>query len=235
MFATKFLFNHESFLQELQPLISQADTADYRQLFLRARAIAERIRSHRRKWVLEGLGTGLSQFGELPPVPRLVGFYFLVILSQYLRPTRWRASGYSHVRVGLQQLGWDRGKLDQFVTGMYTVTLLKADWLPNPYEIQGEPKLLGDDLAPAAYPWYVVPGHATSTRWMTRQQVEGGYEELRAAKRDFLKLDWDQLGRTGHAGAGSPHSSAPLAFGSLLQLYGRAVKNGCGLWSVSGY
>jgi hypothetical protein len=223
-----YLFDHERFTEEASPLVALTDAGNYGAVYRQAQHVASTIKQGH--WILEGNGTFLNQIELIPYGPELTGFCFLVLLSQYLRKVRVPMI-MQYVWMGLTALGWTESELKRILHGMYLVTLLKPEWLPNPYEI-ADNAVMGDTNSPLSYPWFIRPGHAQYAYWRTRQQMEEGWQRLRLVRDEFLRLDFERM-RVSRP-VKSPHEDVPRGYDQMIRLYARAAQSRYGFLFIRG-
>jgi hypothetical protein len=181
-------FDHEGFQQEAEPLVQRVDTGDYEAVIRRARTIASRI--SRKKWILEGLGTSLLQLDELLPGPSLIGFSFLVLLSEFLHPNPFGYQSIGWIGTVVEHLGWSPRDVKLLKNGMATTYLLKPELVPDPLERPPNDERWHD---PTYYWWWLRPANAYMTGWLTCEQITVFHRRLLEVQTDYEQVDVTSL------------------------------------------
>ena len=183
-----FLFDHDSFQQQARPFVERADNGNYEPILEQARSIANHVPPQ--EWILEGLGTGLSELDAPPEARRRVGFAFLVLLSKFLRPNPLVRS-IGSVGLVVSHFGWSERDTRLLSQGMATTFLIKPGLVSDPLE---RPPA-GDERwhNPAYYWWWIRPANAYNTGWLTYEQVTRFHERLHTIQQEYLRLDVSSL------------------------------------------
>lgn len=182
-----FLFDHEAFIKEASHLIKSVDAGEFHKIIRKAEAIRDRIK--RGKWILEGLGTGINEL-ETSKAPWLIGFAFLVLLSQYLKPVQSRRI-LGQITPILNRLGWIESDIRLLTEGMSTTFLIKPELAPDPLERPSASDERWHDLS--YYWWCIRPANAFSTGWLDYGHVEQFYEQLRNCMTALEDIDLSLL------------------------------------------
>jgi len=179
------LFEYESYRTLIQPLVTQADEQHYELLREHTRKAIQQLRQ---EWpLLEHGGGGLETEDEigavLNPTSRDVGYWFLVILAQYLQPCPSSLGNWSVVKTVLALLKWSSEDCDLLFNGFPPHRLLK----PNLFQKSPKP-LKNED----SYWFWVHPGRGWSG-WLPVKEVQRLYGKLRDIEKAILAFDIHQF------------------------------------------
>ncbi len=230
-YSVEYLFDHEAFQQEARPLVALADAGDHEPVRRRAREILAQLGN--KPWILENQGTGVEHIDMLQG-PDLTGFCFLVILSQYLHEI-WLPIPMDYLWMGLESLGWTLRDLKRIFFGQRLVTLLKPEWMPDPYggyptEVQALLSNWEAVLAPSMYAWCLEPVHTYFTYWAAWPESEEGWRRLKASRAEFMRLDYTKLD-VWHT-VTFPKEEVPRGYDWFIRLYRRAARARLGFFRL---
>lgn len=229
MYHAIFLLDYVGFRQEVEPFVRLADKGEYAAIIDKATEIAVRIAPE--EWILEDLGTSLKGFSdeaqESRSTPQTIGFSFLVLLSQFLKPVPFPAPGLGNVAQAVTLLNWDRKDVDLLRNGMATTTLLKPDLVENPLERppSDDPRWHKE----SHYWWWLRPEYAFYTGWWEVRQLEKLRNILSKTQPKLAQVDVAQLNLHPSVTNKVLHEN----YERTIQLFDLAVSQQVGLYSIT--
>lgn len=192
MFHAFFLFDYERFRQNASPYIELADKGEFTPIIEKANKIAVTINPE--DWILEDLGTTLKGFSYLKQKgsqAHIVGFSFLVLLSNTLEMVPFTSFGLGNIADIVASLGWNDEDVGLFRKGMATTVLLKPSLVGNVLERPpiGDPRWYDSSY----YWWWLRPENAFHTGWWDAQQLERFHGMLAEIRSNFEQVDIGKL------------------------------------------
>jgi hypothetical protein len=232
MYHSVFLLDYISFRQQAQPLVEMADKGNFSAVLEKAKEIADRIPPE--AWILEGLGTSLGELPDLVkngPVAPLIGFSFLVILSQSLKPIESPRPGSGNVAQVMALLNWNSRDVQLLREGMTTRSLLRPELISDPDILQRIPAPVDDPRwkNPAYYWWYFSPGRAFHNGWWDIELIERLSRQLKGVRVDIQQIDISQLNL-------SPSVTTQILledYDRTVSLFEIALEQQLGLYSIT--
>jgi hypothetical protein len=228
MFSAIFLFDYLKFRSEAQPFVVKADRGEYGAIIDKANEIADHIIPA--NWILEDLGTTLTNFSEFRQngmQSQVVGFSFLVLLSRFLEAMSAATPSLGNVGQVVAAIGWNRRDVELLSKGMATTTLLK-------------PALVSDVLArppindarwhePAFYWWWLRPENAFYVGWWDKPHLERFHDMLTKFRTDFERADLGKL----NLPASVTEKSLLADYDRTVEVFALAKAKGYGLLSIT--
>jgi hypothetical protein len=228
MFHAIFLFDYVKFRQEAQSFVELADEGEYAAIINKAKEIETEIVPE--KWILEDLGTtlkGFTEFQQKGMSAQVVGFSFLILLSQYLEEISLTNLGVENVAQAVASLGWAKADVDLLSQGMSPTVLLKPSFVNDVLERPSTDDSRWYD--PAYYWWWVRPENAFYIGWWDKEHLEKLQNMLSEVQDTFEQVDIGKL---------NLHSSVTKKtlvenYHQTMKLLKLAEEHKCGLLSIT--
>lgn len=202
------VFLYEEYKAQAHWLVGQVDEQHYEPLRERT---CEAIRRLQREWPLSNLGEfnyedgiekevltqtwplyehgdhSLATEDEIRsksiPSPRDLGYWFLIVLAEYLRPCPSPLGNWSVLSAVLTHLGWEQRDRDLLFKGLPTWQLLK----PNTMEKSVEP------LTNSSPYWLWLKPDWAKSGWLPAEEIDRLYNQLRKLENKVKAFDVRKL------------------------------------------
>lgn len=197
-------FYYQEFQHEVQQLVEKVDQRDYRAL---QEQVTLTVKQFQEAWPLSDLGIvryedgvaidvlsqewplidhgdyGLDSIEQInsikKPLPRDLGYWFLILLAKYVQPCVGPLNNWSVVYTVLKSLGWSKSHRDLLFHGNPTYKLLK----PNLAERSIKPL-----TEKSPYWLWLQPSRAWSG-WLSRENIDMLFEKLSRAEKQVANFN----------------------------------------------
>lgn len=244
-----FLFDEIAAKKRIEPITAALKMGTARRLF--NEALNDHLHFDAANWILNHAGARLFDirifnFVGLPYrekiEPRLqdisklsqsdLGYWFLIILSTYLKPADGIGTDYSILELCLERIGWKIENIRLLINGNPTSQLFNNNLVDQPS------KLLNSD----PYWYWVRPSHSQKSGWLGQQQISRLLTLLQESRRAISEFDPQLFGN--HFGLlpiSVPEGQvdylnrARKAYDATIGILETAVRNQSGIYEVICY
>jgi hypothetical protein len=175
-----FLFSYQQFIEESARVINQIDAQDYGPFIDRTRTAIRKIQGN---WYFEELGDGVlpheEDILEITASDRNLGFWFRIILAEFLSPVLSVSSNWSVVYDVLIELGWEKEDCDLLVKGKPPYRLLK------PEEERSDHRPLTNE---SPY-WMWLHPHWAKAGWLSINEIKRLFRMFEDSFDEITKFD----------------------------------------------
>jgi hypothetical protein len=204
MFQQGFILDVKGFQNKIAPILRMVEEGNPRPLFFEALEVAHHTNSD--DWILDDVGSSLFDIQTVgfmgspydSPIemqlenpgsldPALLGYWFLIILSEFLQETTGIGTDYGILQFCLEEIGWKQKDIDQLINGSPMSILL------NPRAIH-QPKMLSFS---DPYWFWMRPSHSSGGGgWQNKEQIHFLFELLERSKPQIDHFDPAKFGKT---------------------------------------